>query len=52
MEEKPMKKSQADEEEDGVFLMSLLPAIKKIGLHSKIGTQNRISEHRNQGNSN
>jgi hypothetical protein len=30
MEDRPMKKSQADEEEVYMFLMSLLPAIKKI----------------------
>ena len=40
-----MKKSQADE--DCMFLMSLLLSIKKKGRHSKIGTQNGISELRN-----
>jgi len=30
MEERPMKKSQADEDEDYMFLMSLLPSIKKL----------------------
>ena len=29
-EERPMKKSQADEDEDYMFLMSLLPSIKKL----------------------
>ena len=47
-----MKKSQADEDEDYMLLMSLLPSIKRTGRHSKIGTQNGISEHRNQENSN
>jgi len=31
MEEKLMKKSQTDEDEDYMFLMSLLPSIKKTG---------------------
>ena len=30
MEERLMKKSQADEDEDYMFLMSLLPSIKKL----------------------
>jgi hypothetical protein len=30
MEERPRKKSQADEDEDYMFLMSLLPSIKKL----------------------
>jgi len=30
MEDRPMKKSQADEDEDYMFLMSLLPSIKKL----------------------
>ena len=51
MEERLMKKSRVDEDEDYMFLMSLLPSIKN-GRHSKIGTQNGISEQRNQENSN
>ena len=52
-EDRLMKKSQADEDEDYMFLISLLPSIKKkTGRHSKIGTQNGISEQRNQENSN
>ena len=51
MEERLMKKSQADE--DYVILMCLLPSIKKIrGPLSKSGAQNRISKQRNQENSN
>ena len=30
IEERPMKRSQADEDEDYMFLMSLLPSIKKL----------------------
>jgi len=39
-------------DENYTFLMSLLPSIKKTGLHSMIGTQNIISEHLNLQNSN
>jgi hypothetical protein len=52
MEERMMKKSQADEDKDCMFLMSLLPSIKKTGRHPKTGTQNGISEQCNQENSN
>jgi hypothetical protein len=51
MEERLMIESQADEDEDYMFLMSLLPPIKKTGRYSKIGTKSRISEQRNQQNS-
>ena len=51
MEERLMKESQADEDEDYMFLLNLLPPIKKTGRHSKNGTKNRISEQRNQRNS-
>jgi len=33
MEERQMKKSQADEDENYMFLVSLLPSIKKAGRH-------------------
>jgi hypothetical protein len=51
MEERLMKKSQAEEDEDCMFLTSLLRPLKKW-THSKTGNQNRISEQRNQENSN
>ena len=51
MEEKLMKKSQADE--DYISRMRLLPSVKRItARHSKIGTKNKISKQRNQENSN
>jgi hypothetical protein len=52
MKERLMKNSQVNEDEDCTFLMSLLPSIKKTGRHSKVGTQNRISDQCNQENSN
>ena len=52
MEERLMKKSDADKDEDYMFLMSLLPSIKKTGRHSKIATQNIIYKQCNQENSN
>ena len=51
MEERPMKKSKADEDEGYMFLTSLLPSFKKIG-HSRKGTRNRISKQCNQENTN
>jgi hypothetical protein len=39
MEERLMKKSQADEDED-MSLVIVLPSIKKTGRHSQIGIQN------------
>jgi hypothetical protein len=50
MEERQMKSPKP--KEDYILLISLLPAIKKTGQHSKIGTQNIISEQRNLQNSN
>jgi hypothetical protein len=53
MEEKLMKKSQGDEDEDYMFLISPLLSIKKkFERHSSTGTQNVISKQGNQKNSN
>jgi len=52
MEERLMKKFQVDEYGNYMFLMSLLPSIKKTGRLSKTGSHNRIAEQRNQENSN
>ena len=50
MEERLKKKSKTDE--DCTFITSLLPSIQKTGRHTKIGTQNVLSEQRSQENSN
>ena len=47
MEERLMKKSQADEDDNYMFLMSVLPSIKKLD-DIQTETQNRISEQPNQ----
>ena len=51
MEERLIKKSQTDEDEDCMFLISLSPSIKKNGCIQRLEIK-RISEQRSQENSN